>query len=362
MLSRRDVCRGGLGLVAARAFTVRAGAQAGAQIAGQSGARETARPDVGAVDEAHIVAMADRALGQAPSLDLANGAVPALAAGYVHFRITEAARAERYRVHAAAWLRTLFVTATTRLNNELAETNHPEDVLGLMPLGEIAQAIPFLASQRGAAEAGPVTAEEMTTIRAWFAGLLTSMNNSRTGGLARDHRDHVAGVWLLVATASARLTGDEAQLLALRHLFKTVTLRAQVRGDGLFPHELTTRDPYRNSLFALDLLTACCELLSTKFESLWEYELQDGPGMRVAIAKHAPWIENRNTWPYPADQSLFHELPCRRPALLFAAHAYSRPEYATIWRELVPAEPTSPMLLASFPVRQPLLWVTRLPV
>lgn len=348
MLSRRDVCRGGLGLVGARALR--------AQVAP---ARETTRPDVGAIDEAHIVAMADRALGMAPSLDLANGAVPALAAGYVRFRVTDAALAERYRMHAAACLRMLFVTAATRLNNELAETNHPEDVLGLLPLAEIAQAIPFLAGPRGSE--GPVTAEELTAIRAWFSGLLASMNSSRTGGLARDHRDHIAGVWLLVVTACARLTADDAAMLALRHQFKTVTLRAQVRGDGLFPHELTTRDPYRNSLFALDLLTACCDLLSTKFESLWEYELQDGPGMRVAIAKHAPWIENRNTWPYPADQTLFHELPCRRPALLFAAKAYSRPEYAAIWRGLGPAEPTSPVLLATFPVRQPLLWVTRPP-
>jgi len=350
MLNRREVCRGGLlGLVGARAM--------GAQVTMTAA---TTRPDVGATDEAHIAAMADRALGMTPSLDIANGTVPALAAGYVHFRVTDVARAERYRTHAVASLRMLFVTAATRLNNELAETNHPEDVLGLMPLAEIAQAIPFLAGPRG--EEGGVTAEEMTAIRGWFAGLLASMNSSRTGGLARDHRDHVAGVWLLVATTCARLTGDDAQMLALRHQFKMVTLRAQVRGDGVFPHELTTREPYRNSLFALDLLAASCELLSTKFESLWEYELQDGPGMRVLVAKHAPWIENRNSWPYPADATLFHELPCRRVALLLAAKAYSRPEYAAIWRGLEPAEPTSPVLLASFPVRQPLLWVTRVPV
>ena len=351
MLSRRDVCCGGLGLVGARVL--------GAQSAPT---RETTRPDVGAIDEAHILAIADRALATSPSLDIANGAVPALAAGYLRLRLTDTARAESYRVHAAANLRTLFVSNSTRLNNELAETNHPDDVLGLMPLGEIAQAIPFLDAPRGASEPGPITPEEMVAIRAWFTGLLKSMNNSRTGGLARDHKDHIAGVWLLVATACARLTADDAQLLALRHQFKAVTLRAQIRGDGLFPHELTTRNPYRNSLFALDLLTACCELLSTRFESLWDYELQDGPGMRVAIAKHAPWIADRNTWPYPADETLFHELPCRRPALLFAAKAYSRPEYAAIWRALAPPEPASAVLLATFPVRQALLWVVRTPV
>ncbi len=346
MLNRREVCRAALGFSAVRVLR------------GQSPAagttRETARPDVGAVDEAHILATADHALSLAPTLDLASGAIPALAAGFVRMRVTDAGRAERYRSHAAEFLRLTFLAPASRLNNELAETNHPEDLLALASLAEIAQAIPFLAAQPG-----PMTAEELTALRGWFAGLLLSMNSSRTGGLARDHRDHVAGVWLLVATACARLTGDDAQMAALRHQFKTATVRAQIRGDGVFPHELTTRDPYRNSLFALDLLAASCDLLSTKFESLWEYELQDGPGMRVAVAKYAPWIADRNTWPYPADSMYFHELPCRRPALLFAARAYSRPEYATIWRGLTPAEPTIAALLATFPVRQPLLWVTR---
>jgi len=106
------------------------------------------------------------------------------------------------------------------------------------------------------------------------------------------------------------------------------------------------------------MLAGACELLSTRFESVWEYELQDGPGMRVAIAKLYPFIANRRSWPYRADAAFFTDLPLRRPALLFAARAYSRPEYAETWRTL-PPDTSNPELDRTFPIRQPLLWVTR---
>ncbi len=139
---------------------------------------------------------------------------------------------------------------------------------------------------------------------------------------------------------------------------RSVTLRAQIVADGTFPHELTTPNPYRNSLFNLDLLAAACDLLSTRFENLWEFQLQDGPGLHVAVARHVPYIENRGAWPYRADARLFNDLPGRRPALLFAARAYGQPEYANLWRSLNP-DPSNSAILRTFPIRQPVLWVTR---
>ena len=136
-----------------------------------------------------------------------------------------------------------------------------------------------------------------------------------------------------------------------------MTIRAQIVADGTFPHELSTVNPYRLSLFNLDMLAAVCLLLSTRFESVWDYDLQDGPGMRAAIARYFPYIRNRGTWPYVADAKYFDDLPLRRPSLLFAAKAYTRPEYADVWRTL-PADTDVPELQQTFPIRQPLLWVT----
>ena len=130
--------------------------------------------------------------------------------------------------------------------------------------------------------------------------------------------------------------------------------------DGSFPREMSSPLPYRNSLFNLDMLAGICDLLSTRFESAWDYELQDGPGMRVAIAHHFPYILSRGTWPYRADTTLFTALPLRQPSLLLAGRAYSRPEYVDLWKTL-PPDPVNPILQHTFPIRQPLLWIRRAP-
>jgi len=108
--------------------------------------------------------------------------------------------------------------------------------------------------------------------------------------------------------------------LMTRHLlpcvinFKSSSIRAQILADGTFPHELTTPNPYRNTLFNLDMFAGVCVLLSTRFESVWDYELQDGPGMRTVVARLYPYILDRGKWPYRADSAHFNALPFARPA------------------------------------------------
>ncbi len=346
MLTRRTLCRSAAALAATQLLRA------------QTVPPETSRPDVATIDRPHILSTADSALTLKLSSNLNTGAIPALTAAAVLVRSSDPARAAAYATAAAAHLRHLFVDPASVLNNELADTNNPEDLVPLAPLAEIAVTLPFLTYQ-ATLQSDLLSPSDLAAVRLWFAELLHQLNTARTAGLARDRKDHVGGVWLLLASTCARSLADESALVALRHHFRSVILRAQIVADGLFPHELSTRLPYRNSLFALDLLAGAAELLSTKFESLWDFQLQDGPGLRVAIAKHAPWIANRGTWPYPADQTHFHDLPCRRPALLLAGRAYAHPDYSTIWRTLTPAEPTNPDLLATFPIRQPLLWFTR---
>lgn len=350
MLSRRTLCRSAATLAATRFLRTR--------LSSQTIPTESTRPDVAALDRDHILTTADHSLTLKPSASLTTGAIPALTAATLLLRSSDPARAATCATAAATHLRALFVTPATQLNNELADTNNPEDLVPLAPLAEIAVTLPFLTYQ-ATLQPDLLTPADLAAIRAWFAELLHQLNTARTAGLAKDRKDHVGGVWLLLASACAHSLADETALIALRHHFRSVTLRAQILADGIFPHELSTKAPYRNSLFALDLLAGAAELLSTRFESLWDFQLQDGPGLRVAIAKHAPWIANRGTWPYPSDAPLFHDLPCRRPALLLAGRAYAHPDYITIWRSLTPPEPINPVLLATFPIRQPLLWFTR---
>ncbi len=286
-------------------------------------------------------------------------AVPALTAAWLLTRTNDPTRATAYAEHAADHIRAWFITPGTRMEPSLnfaavapGTTGHPDGIVETSSFAELAVAVPFLL------HSGALSTQESAAAKSWFAAFLAWLTTSRLAALARDQKTRVGSSWLLQCAAYARLTENDTALAELRHHFKTVTLRAQIVADGTFPHELTTSNPYRNSLFNLDLLAGACDLLSTRFENLWDYQLQDGPGLRVAIARYAPYIESRGAWPYRADAHFFNDLPCRRPALLFAARAYQRPEYATLWRSLNP-DPTNPTILRTFPIRQPLLWVTR---
>jgi hypothetical protein len=307
------------------------------------------RVNLAEIDRVRILTAANRALEQAPAPngDLTSAAflaftlnIPALAAA----AIVDPENVSRYATHASAHLEAWFLNPATRPTLTLGSDSY-EPLIDLAPYAEIAVALPFLSLEPAF----------LARLKASFARFLTFLTEDRTALLARDSKSHHASAWLLQVAAFGRLTSNDAILTESRHRFKTSTIRAQINADGAFPHELTTENPYRNSLFNLDLLAGVCVLLSTRFESLWDYELQDGPGMRAAIAFHARYIRNRSTWPYRADAAHFSQLPGRRPALLFAARAYSQPDYVALWKTLDP-DPTDSAILRAFPIRQPILW------
>ena len=414
--SRRTFCSGVAGC-AALLFTQRGlpGASPGSAPAGTP-----THPDVAAIDHDRILASAEHWLAQRPAtiasypcprspgtvhdyyseaepdspaktaapmpftahrdavFDLGL-AVPSFAAAYL------LTGEPRYAEHAAEWLRAWFVDPATRMtprldfastpnpptqpdaNADNAATIYPgggpEGILETLPLVEVAQAIPFLASSASSSKA------DRGAVKAWFAAYLQWLtvpqdSGPRLAALARDRKDHHATSWLLQTSAYTMLgvppgdveRAEDSGLAALRHRFKTVTLRAQMRADGTFPQELVSTTPYRDSLFNLDMMAGVCHLLSTRLDSVWNYSLQDGPGMRSAIAFHFPFIADRSTWPYRADADHFKELPARRVSLLLCARPYERPEYAALWKTLSPDPPT-PVILRTLPIHQPLLWV-----
>lgn len=331
-----------------RAFVVGAVALAGSPAWAQT------RLNVAEIDRARIMAAAAKAVaspakpnGDPQSNDFLQLTlqVPALAAASV----VVPDDASKYAAAAGALLDAWFLNPGTRPTLELSAEGF-EPLIGLAGLAEVAVALPFLA----------LAPAQMARLKASFAKYLTFLTEDRTALLARDAKNHHASAWLLQVAAFARLTGNETLIAESSHRFKSSTIRAQIDSKGEFPHELRTGNAYRDSLFNLDLLAGVCVLLSSRFDSLWDHELQDGPGMRTAIAYHVPYIRNRKTWPYPADDEHFNDLPCRRPALLFAARAYTQADYAALWKTLDP-DPADPVLLRTFPIRQPLLWQTPAP-
>jgi hypothetical protein len=302
-------------------------------------------------------------------------AVPALSAA---FTLTSEAR---YAEAAVRHLRAWFIEPGTRMIPALnyaqvlmpsakpnsTPTGRYEGLIEGLPLAEIAQSIPFLAASPALTEA------DLTGLREWFGAYLRWMTAEELAGerlpaLARDSHDHHGTSWMMQVCACATFAApdstaprsENSTLTQLRHRYRASLLRAQISANGTFPRELTSENAFRDSLFNLDMLATVCQLLTTRFDSVWDYELQDGPGMRSAIAFHYPYIVDRKLWPYRADSQHFDELPSRRPSLLFCARAYQRPEYADTWKHLQP-DPPSPDVLRTIPLHQPLLWVRQPP-
>jgi len=326
----------------------------GSNAVGQFAVGETSsvtRLDLAKIDRQRILAGAATALGRSPTPNsrAASDAflemtldVPVLAAASQ----IDSDNVAKYGAKAAALLEAWFGIAGQKSSFQL-EISGFEDLLGLSALAEVAVSLPFL----------PLPTEEISGAKAWFATYLKFLTTNREALLARDAKDRHGASWLLQVAAFARLAGDDLITEECRKRFRHATLRAEMNADGHFPGDLHTPDPFRNSLMHLDALAGVCVLLSTRFESMWDAELQDGTGMRAAVARHVPYMARPETWPYPADAEGFHVLPGRRPVLAFSARAYAQPEYAALFMKL--AEPVDPKLLRAFPIRQPLLWASQ---
>lgn len=292
---------------------------------------------VAAMEHARILAEIQRLSQPKSMLDFSANTAALTAAFVLTKDEAHAAKAEEL---LTAWL----LAPETRLSPQPTQSS-----VELVPLAEVAVALRFLVDW--------LPREKLDGIHAWFRALADFLNTDHNAQLDRDRKDHRASAWLLLQSAIARSQRDEHGLDACRARFRKPTLRNQITADGTFPQELASEYPLRNTLFNFDLLCGACQLLASPFDPLWTYELQDGPGLRSVAAYLYPKIADPAQWNAVADADHFREVPLRRPALLFAGHAYDRPEYIELWRTLSTAVPRP--LAASFPIREPLLWTTR---
>ncbi|WP_221029590.1 alginate lyase family protein [Actomonas aquatica] len=262
---------------------------------------------------------------------------------------------DRYAAAATAQLHAFFVDPATRMNPHL----------------RFAQAIPGVTPGRGigiidtlhlaevalAARVLPAS-PALDATRQWFADYLAWMLTSKNGrDEATTLNNHSVAYWLQVA-AFATLTGETTALDRARTEFTTVLLPGQLAPDGSFPRELVRTKPYGYAIFQLDNVALLTELLSTPEQNLWEWSLPDGRSVAAAVAFMAPYLADREAWPYPADVAHFTTWPVRQPALLLGGASLGRPDYLKLWRQLDP-DPTNLEVRRNMAVTQPLLWLNR---
>ncbi len=268
--------------------------------------------------------------------------MPALSAAWL------VTKEELYGAHAIEHLRAWFVDEATRMNPSL----------------EFAQAIHGRTAGRGIGIIDTVHLVEVARAAAALEGsqsfseYLSWMTTSSDGIEERETKNNHGTCWVLQAAEFAHYTGNTELVNFCRKRFTSVLVPNQIAPNGSFPLELARTKPYAYSLFNLDAMATVCQILSRGQNSLWEFELPDGRGIRKAMEYMFQYIADKKTWPLPADVQYFDQWPVRQPSLLFAGLAFSRTDYLKLWRRLNP-DPTVAEVIRNFPIRQPVLWLAR---
>ena len=223
-------------------------------------------------------------------------------------------------------------------------------IIDTVHLVEVARALSVLDESRA------WSSTDRSAVREWFSQYLTWMTTHQYGIDEREAKNNHGTCWVMQVAEFARYTGRKDLTEYCRNRHKTVLLPNQVAADGSFPEELRRTKPYGYSLFNLDAMTTVCQILSTKADDLWRYELPDGRSVKTALRFLFPYIVDKKTWPHKPDVMYHAEWPMRHPSLLFAGLALNEQTYLDLWKTL-PAESSVEEVIRNFFIRQPLLWV-----
>ncbi len=278
--------------------------------------------------------------------------VPALGAAW---KLT---KRKKYAEHAAAHLRTWFITDATRMNPNLQFaqaikgrfTGRGTGVIDTIHLVEVVRTVPVIA------ESGALTKSEFAAVKKWFAEYTEWMTTSKNGMEERDTKNNHATCWLMQVAAFAQLTGNKELTADCTRRFKTIIVPGQIEPDGSLPLEMRRTKPYGYALFNLEALAMVCQIVSESGENLWNFITSDGRCMRKAVEYMFPYIADKKSWKLKPDVMYFEYWPMRQEALLFGGLAYKRKDYLDLWKKL-PASSDVDEVIRNYFIRQPVLWI-----
>jgi hypothetical protein len=267
-----------------------------------------------------------------------------------------------YAAHAAMHLRAWFLDSETRMNPSL---QYAQAISGVTPgrgtgIIDTLHLIEVVRAAMHLEHAHDFSPLEMTALRGWFAEYLAWMQDSKNGQEEERAENNHGTCWVAQLAAFAAFTGDNRVLALCRDRYRNNLLPVQVAADGSFPLELSRTRPYSYSLFNLDILAIVCQIASIPNgakDDLWQFQLSNGIRYKKAVDFMVPFIEDKKGWPFKPDVEYFDDLPNRQISLLFAGLAYGESRFLALWRKL-PPDPKTQEIIRNFPLRQPVLWVS----
>ncbi|RZL00996.1 MAG: alginate lyase [Hymenobacter sp.] len=279
-------------------------------------------------------------------------AVGALASAY------ELTGDAQYVRHALRHLRAWLLASATLMNPSLLYaqaiqgrfTGRGIGIIDTIQLLEVAQGVLVM-------QASPAfPAADLAGIKNWFAQYLTWLTTSKNGLDERNATNNHGTCWVLQVAAFARLTDNQALLTDCRERYQTVLLPGQMAANGSFPQELKRTKPYGYSLFNLDAMALICQILSTKEQSLWTYQMADGRGIQLGIEYLYPYVADKTSWPLAPDVMYWADWPVAQPFLVLGAAQLGNLDWLATWQRLE-HDPQVPEVLRNLPARNPLIWL-----
>jgi hypothetical protein len=256
--------------------------------------------------------------------------------------------------HLQAW----FINGETKMNTNLryaqaikgVVTGRGIGIIDTIHLMEVALAVKAIEKSKS------VSKHDIEKIKDWFKSYLNWLTTDDFGIAERDNGNNHSVCWAMQVAVFAKLVNDQELLSFCKEFYKNTLLPNQMADNGSFPLELARTKPYGYSIFNLDAMATLCQILSTNDQNLFEFQTKDGKSLSLGLNFLAPYIKNKNEWPYEKDVMYWDEWPVRQPSLLFGGLALNNEDYLNTWVSLK-FTLTKKEIIRNMPVRYPLLWM-----
>jgi hypothetical protein len=246
---------------------------------------------------------------------------------------------EPYAAQAARLLRTWFLDPATRMNPNLTYAQAIPGIcdgrgIGIIDTTGLAQLVDAVGLL---AESKAWTKADQQALQAWFREYLQWMLTSKQGQEeSRAKNNH--GTWYDVQAASfALFVGDEGTAREVLGQAAARRIAAQIEPDGRQARELARTKSFGYSSMNLHGMFQLAVLGWHFGVDLWNFQTDDGRGVRKALDWMLPFVVGEKPWEYEQIEPL---RPGRFfPLLRRAAIAYREPRYEKVIANLPEVEP-----------------------
>jgi hypothetical protein len=207
---------------------------------------------------------------------------------------------EKYAEKAAAVLRTWFLDPKSRMNPNMnfggvvkGKGKGGGRASGLISTRSLVRILDGVGLLEGSSS---WTADDQKRLKAWFEiyfeWLTTSEIGTKEAATTNNH-----GVWYDVQAASIALFLDKKDIAAnILNEAKTKRIGLQIQPDGQMPRELARTRSLHYTLFNLEAFFALATVAERVGIDLWNYQSEDGRGIRKALDFVLPFVLGEKKW------------------------------------------------------------------